>query len=81
MDRNEDIAILLAEEQTFLSRERTMHSYMQTGLAFCSVGLLIMKFLASTFYFCAGVFSLSSELFLSSRLEKGTGVSGGPSPG
>jgi hypothetical protein len=31
MGRNEDIIILLAEEQTFLSRERTMHSYMQTG--------------------------------------------------
>jgi surface polysaccharide O-acyltransferase-like enzyme len=33
-----------------------MHSYMQTGLAFCSVGLLIMKFLAGVLYFCAGVF-------------------------
>jgi uncharacterized membrane protein YidH (DUF202 family) len=78
MDRNEDIAILLAEEQTFLSRERTMHSYMQTGLAFCSVGLLIMKFITGAFYFCAGVFSSSSELFLFSRPQKGIGVSGGP---
>jgi hypothetical protein len=33
-----------------------MHSYMQTGLAFTSVGLLIMKFLAGVSYFCAGVF-------------------------
>ncbi len=40
MDRKEDIIILLAEEQTSLPRERTMHSYMQTGLAFSSVGLL-----------------------------------------
>ncbi len=33
-----------------------MHSYMQTGLAFTSVGLLIMKFLSGVFYFCTGVF-------------------------
>ncbi len=45
MDKNGDIMILLAEEQTFLSRERTVHSYMQTGLAFSSVGPLIMKYL------------------------------------
>jgi uncharacterized membrane protein YidH (DUF202 family) len=29
---------------------------MQTGLAFTSVGLLIMKFLSGIFYFCIGVF-------------------------
>jgi len=56
MDGNEDIKILLAEEQTFLSWERTMHSCMQAGLAFCSVGLVIMKFLTGIFYVCAGVF-------------------------
>ena len=56
MDKNGDIIILLAEEQTFLSRERTMHSYMQTGLAFSSVGLLIMKYLGGVLYFCAGLF-------------------------
>ncbi len=39
MDSNEDIKLLLMEEQTLLSRERTMHSYMQTGLTFTSVGL------------------------------------------
>ena len=54
MERDEDIRLLLAEEQTLLSRERTMHSYMQTGLAFTSVGLLIMKFLPGIFYFCIG---------------------------
>jgi uncharacterized membrane protein YidH (DUF202 family) len=54
MERNEDITLVLAEEQTLLSRERTRHSYMQTGLAFTSVGLLIMKFLSGVFYFCAG---------------------------
>jgi len=45
MAREIDIRIILAEEQTLLSRERTMHSYMQTGLAFTSVGLVIVKFL------------------------------------
>ncbi|MGD0236668.1 MAG: DUF202 domain-containing protein [Syntrophorhabdales bacterium] len=58
MDKNGDIMILLAEEQTFLSRERTMHSYMQTGLAFSSVGLLIMKYL--------GVSSISVPVCFSS---------------
>jgi len=33
----------------------TMHSYMQTGLAFTSVGLFIMKFLSGLLYFCAGL--------------------------
>lgn len=41
MDNNEEIKLLLLQEQTLLSRERTRHSYMQTGLAFSSVGLLI----------------------------------------
>ncbi len=54
MEKNEDIRLLLAEEQTLLSRERTMHSYMQTGLAFTSVGLLIVKFLGEIFYSCVG---------------------------
>jgi hypothetical protein len=39
MDTREEIKLLLLEEQTLLSRERTMHSYLQTGLAFSSVGL------------------------------------------
>jgi uncharacterized membrane protein YidH (DUF202 family) len=56
MDRNQNIKILLAEEQTLLSWERTMHSCMQAGLAFCSVGFVIMKFLTGVFYFCASVF-------------------------
>jgi uncharacterized membrane protein YidH (DUF202 family) len=29
---------------------------MQTGLAFTSVGLVIMKFLSGLLYFCAGIF-------------------------
>jgi uncharacterized membrane protein YidH (DUF202 family) len=54
MESHEEIKLLLMEEQTLLSRERTMHSYMQTGLAFTSVGLFIMKFLSGLFYFCIG---------------------------
>ena len=64
MERIEDIKLLLAEEQTLLSRERTMHSYMQTGLAFSSVGLLIMKFLARVFFISAPA-RFSSPLELS----------------
>ncbi len=55
MDKNEEIKHHLLEEQTLLSRERTMHSYMQTGLAFTSVGLLIIKFLTGFFYFGVGI--------------------------
>jgi hypothetical protein len=29
---------------------------MQTGLAFTSVGILILKFLSGVFYFCTGAF-------------------------
>jgi uncharacterized membrane protein YidH (DUF202 family) len=49
-------ALLLAEEQTILARERTMHSYMQTGLAFISIGLLILKFLEGSAYLLLGSF-------------------------
>jgi uncharacterized membrane protein YidH (DUF202 family) len=55
MDSDRTIIILLAEEQTLLSRERTMHSYMQTGLAFTSVGLVVIKFLGGFLYVCAGI--------------------------
>jgi uncharacterized membrane protein YidH (DUF202 family) len=55
MEKDRGIRILMAEEQTLLSRERTMHSYMQTGLAFVSVGLMIMKFIQGIFYFCVSV--------------------------
>jgi hypothetical protein len=58
MDQERNIMILLAEEQTLLSRERTMHSYMQTGLAFTSVGLVVIKFLGGFFYYCAGAASM-----------------------
>jgi uncharacterized membrane protein YidH (DUF202 family) len=55
MEREKDIIILLAEEQTLLSRERTMHSYMQTGLAFTSVGLVVIKLLGGLLFFYTGI--------------------------
>ena len=56
MDWIEDIKLLLAEEQPLLSRERTIHLYMQTGLALTSVGLLITKLLSAVSDSCAGAF-------------------------
>ncbi len=56
MEKERDIRILMPEEQTLLSRERTMHSYMQTGLAFTSVGLVIIEFLGGLLYVCTGAF-------------------------
>ena len=47
--------LLLEEEQTILSRERTMHSYMQTGLGFIGAGLLAIKFLDGILYATVGV--------------------------
>lgn len=49
-----DIKIILAEEQTLLSRERTMHSYMQTGLTFASVGLVLVKLLGGVLSMATG---------------------------
>ncbi|MGD0918721.1 MAG: DUF202 domain-containing protein [Thermodesulfobacteriota bacterium] len=71
MERNDDIKLLLMEEQTLLSRERTMHSYMQTGLAFTSVGLFIMKLLSGLFYFCAGtVFIILGVLLIAESARR-----------
>ena len=33
-----------------------MHSYMRTGLTFNSVGLVILKLMTGTFYFCIVLF-------------------------
>jgi len=41
-----------------------MHSYMQTGLAFTSVGLVIMKFLLGVFYFCVAAFFIILGILL-----------------
>jgi len=35
--------LILLEEQTILSRERTMQQYMATGLSFIGVGLIVLK--------------------------------------
>ena len=42
--------IALEEEQTLLSRERTMQQYMTTGLAFIGAGLIVIKFFTGDIY-------------------------------
>jgi uncharacterized membrane protein YidH (DUF202 family) len=42
--------LLLLEEQTILSRERTMQQYMSTGLAFIAVGLVVIQLLGKVPY-------------------------------
>ncbi len=42
--------LILLEEQTILSRERTMQQYMSTGLAFIGVGLIVVQVLAGDIY-------------------------------
>ena len=37
--------LILLEEQTILSRERTMQQYMSTGLAFIALGLVVVQLL------------------------------------
>lgn len=44
MARNNRQLILL-EEQTVLSRERTMQQYMSTGLAFIALGVVVIQIL------------------------------------
>lgn len=46
--------LLMLEEQTILSRERTMQQYMTTGLGFITVGLLVIK-LFDPNYFVIGI--------------------------
>jgi len=42
--------LLLLEEQTILSRERTMQQYMATGLSFIGVGLIVLKLFGGQIY-------------------------------
>jgi hypothetical protein len=51
LDKNVEIKLLLLEEQSLLSRERRDAFLYADRLAFTSVGLLIIKFLAGFFYF------------------------------
>ncbi|HIH13670.1 MAG TPA: DUF202 domain-containing protein [Nanoarchaeota archaeon] len=46
--------MLLLEEQTILSRERTMQQYMTTGLSFIGVGLIVLKFFFGSPYIFLG---------------------------
>ncbi len=46
--------LLLLEEQTVLSRERTMQQYMTTGLSFIGVGLVVVRFFTGPAYLFIG---------------------------
>jgi len=46
--------LVLLEEQTILSRERTMQQYMTTGLAFIGAGLIVMRLFMGDIYTLIG---------------------------
>lgn len=46
--------LLLAEEQTILARERTMQQYINTGLAFVGLGLIVARFFGNGHYQAVG---------------------------
>ena len=43
--------LTLLQEQTILSRERTMQQYIATGLAFIGIGLIVIRFFEGQNYF------------------------------
>jgi uncharacterized membrane protein YidH (DUF202 family) len=47
---NNKRTLILLEEQTILSRERTMQQYMSTGLAFIALGVVIVQLLVKVPY-------------------------------
>jgi uncharacterized membrane protein YidH (DUF202 family) len=47
---NNGRTLILLEEQTILSRERTMQQYMSTGLAFIALGLVVIQLLGKVPY-------------------------------
>ena len=54
MAKNEQRHLILLEEQTMLSRERTMQQYMTTGLAFIGVGLIVTRLFLERVYTAIG---------------------------
>jgi uncharacterized membrane protein YidH (DUF202 family) len=42
--------LIMLEEQTVLSRERTMQQYINTGLAFIGLGLIVTRFFSEGAY-------------------------------
>jgi len=55
MNKKTNKQLALQEEQTLLSRERTMQQYMTTGLAFIGVGLIVVKFFIEYIYITIGI--------------------------
>jgi uncharacterized membrane protein YidH (DUF202 family) len=43
MEKKEDKTILLKEEEVILAKERTILSFMQTGLASIGIGIVLVK--------------------------------------
>jgi len=46
--------LVLLEEQTILSRERTMQQYIATGLGFIGLGVVVIKFFLGGYYYLLG---------------------------
>lgn len=47
--------LLLLEEQTLLSRERTMQQYIATGTAMIGLGIFVIKFFPDMYYYWASI--------------------------
>ena len=50
----EDKSILLKEEEVILAKERTILSFMQTGLASIGIGIILVKFFTEVAFQLAG---------------------------
>jgi len=48
-------AFVMSEEQTLLSKQRTAHSFMQTGLVFVGLGLTVVKLFSELFFQGIGI--------------------------
>ncbi len=48
-------SFVLSEEQTLLSKQRTAHSFMQTGLVFVGLGLTVVKLFSEFFFQGVGI--------------------------
>lgn len=54
MPKKEDKTILLREEEVLLSKERTILSFMQTGLAAIGIGIILVKLFEQIYFQIAG---------------------------
>ena len=54
MAKKEDRTILLKQEEVVLAKERTILSFMQTGLAAIGIGIILVKFFQEIYFQIAG---------------------------